>query len=47
MAWFKKDKTPLVQSEGKKVKVPEGLWTKCQNCAEVIISKDIEKNLNV
>ena len=47
MAWFKKDKTPLVQAEGKKVKVPEGLWTKCQNCAEVIISKDIEKNLNV
>ncbi len=47
MAWFKKDKTPLVQSEGKKVKVPEGLWTKCSNCGEVIISKEIEKNLNV
>ena len=47
MAWFKKDKTPLVQSEGKKVKVPEGLWTKCQNCSEVILSKEIEKNLNV
>jgi acetyl-CoA carboxylase carboxyl transferase subunit beta len=47
MAWFKKDKTPLVQSEGKKVKVPEGLWTKCQNCGEVIVSKEIEKNLNV
>jgi acetyl-CoA carboxylase carboxyl transferase subunit beta len=47
MVWFKKDKTPLVQSESKKVKVPEGLWTKCQNCSEVIISKEIEKNLNV
>ena len=47
MVWFKKDKTPLVQSESKKVKVPEGLWTKCLNCAEVIISKEIEKNLNV
>jgi acetyl-CoA carboxylase carboxyl transferase subunit beta len=47
MAWFKKDKTPLVQSEGKKVKVPEGLWTKCQNCSEVILSKEIENNLNV
>ncbi len=47
MAWFKKDKTPLAQSEAKKVKVPEGLWTKCQSCSEVIISKEIEKNLNV
>ena len=47
MAWFKKDKTPLAQSEAKKVKVPEGLWTKCPSCSEVIISKEIEKNLNV
>jgi len=47
MAWFKKDKIPLAQSEAKKVKVPEGLWTKCSNCGEVIISKEIEKNLNV
>ncbi|HTG81462.1 MAG TPA: acetyl-CoA carboxylase, carboxyltransferase subunit beta [Geobacteraceae bacterium] len=47
MAWFKKDKTPLEQSEAKKVKVPEGLWTKCQSCSEVIITKEIEKNLNV
>jgi acetyl-CoA carboxylase carboxyl transferase subunit beta len=47
MAWFKKDKTPLVQSKAKKVNVPEGLWTKCQNCGEVIISKEIAKNLNV
>ncbi|MCM2357357.1 MAG: acetyl-CoA carboxylase, carboxyltransferase subunit beta [Geobacteraceae bacterium] len=47
MAWFKKDKTPLAQQEAKKVKVPEGLWTKCSNCSEVIITKEIEKNLNV
>lgn len=47
MAWFKKTKTPLAQSEGKKVRVPEGLWTKCQNCRETLYSKDLEKNLNV
>lgn len=47
MAWFKKAKTPLVQAQGKKVKVPEGLWTKCPSCSEVILTKDIEKNLNV
>jgi acetyl-CoA carboxylase carboxyl transferase subunit beta len=47
MAWFKKEKVPLAQSAGRKVKVPEGLWTKCQSCGEVILTKDIEKNLNV
>jgi acetyl-CoA carboxylase carboxyl transferase subunit beta len=47
MAWFKKAKTPLAPSDGKKVRVPEGLWTKCQNCRETLYSKDLEKNLNV
>ena len=30
-----------------KVKVPEGLWTKCVGCGETIFTKDIENNLNV
>jgi acetyl-CoA carboxylase carboxyl transferase subunit beta len=47
MAWFKRDKTPLAQSDEKKVRVPEGLWTKCQNCRETLYSKDLEKNYNV
>lgn len=47
MAWFRKEKTPLSQAEGKKVRVPEGLWTKCQNCNATLYSKDLEKNLNV
>ena len=48
MAWFKRDRAPFKANEDeKKVKVPEGLWTKCQNCSEVILSKDIEENLNV
>ncbi len=48
MAWFKRDRAPFKANEDeKKVKVPEGLWTKCQNCGEVILSKDIEENLNV
>ncbi len=48
MAWFKRDRAPFKANEDeKKVKVPEGLWTKCSNCSEVILSKDIEENLNV
>ena len=47
MSWFKKEKVPLVQSEGKKVRVPEGMWTKCQGCSETLYTKDLEKHLNV
>ena len=47
MAWFKKSKAPLAPVETKKVQMPEGLWTKCKNCNEIIYSKEIERNLNV
>src|SRR5512137_1943556 len=47
MAWFKKEKEPVEKAEGKKVKVPEGLWIKCQGCSEALITKDLAKNLNV
>jgi acetyl-CoA carboxylase carboxyl transferase subunit beta len=47
MAWFKKSKAPIAQVSGKKAQMPEGLWTKCKNCEEIIYSKEIERNLNV
>jgi acetyl-CoA carboxylase carboxyl transferase subunit beta len=47
MAWFKKDKTTATKNDGKKVRVPEGLMTKCQNCRETLYTKDLEDNNNV
>jgi len=47
MAWFGKSKAPIAPIESKKVQMPEGLWTKCKNCNEIIYSKEIERNLNV
>ncbi|PLX78396.1 MAG: acetyl-CoA carboxylase carboxyl transferase subunit beta [Desulfuromonas sp.] len=47
MPWFKKSKAPIASSEKKKGQMPEGLWTKCKNCEEIIYSKEIERNLNV
>ncbi|MCX8026692.1 MAG: acetyl-CoA carboxylase, carboxyltransferase subunit beta [Thermodesulfovibrionales bacterium] len=44
MEWFKKKKE--TNSE-KKVKIPEGLWVKCDNCKEIIYKKEIENNLKV
>lgn len=44
MAWFKK---PKETSKEKKVKIPEGLWVKCENCKEIVYRKEVEKNLQV
>ena len=36
MAWFKR--------EDKKIKIPEGLWIKCNYCREIIYRKEVEKS---
>ena len=45
MAWFKKSKEEI-KSE-KKIKIPEGLWVKCDSCKEIIYKKEIDKNLRI
>ncbi len=49
MAWFKKERpggtTP--ETPAKKVKIPEGLWVKCDNCKEIIYRKEVDKNFKV
>ena len=37
MAWFKKE-------DIKKIKIPEGLWIKCNYCREIIYRKEVEKS---
>jgi acetyl-CoA carboxylase carboxyl transferase subunit beta len=44
MAWFKKGRE--VKAE-KKIKIPEGLWVKCDSCKEIIYKKEIDKNLKI
>ncbi|MDO8746093.1 MAG: acetyl-CoA carboxylase, carboxyltransferase subunit beta, partial [Thermodesulfovibrionales bacterium] len=44
LMWFKKLKESKLQ---KKVKIPEGLWVKCDNCKEIVYKKEIDKNLKV
>ncbi|HDH05028.1 MAG TPA: acetyl-CoA carboxylase carboxyltransferase subunit beta [Nitrospirae bacterium] len=43
MPWFKKEKNKV----SKKVKVPEGLWVKCNSCKEIIYRKEVDRNLMV
>ena len=45
MAWFKKE--PLVSVKDTKVRMPEGLWIKCDNCKEIIYKQELERNASV
>ncbi len=49
MAWFKKERPGGTAPEAppKKVKIPEGLWVKCDNCKEIIYRKEVDKNFKV
>ena len=46
MSWFKKEKTPLAPAD-KKSRMPEGLWSKCKGCSEILYKKEIVRNSNV
>ena len=44
MAWFKRTKE---QKADRRVRIPEGLWVKCDNCKEIVYRKEVERNLKV
>jgi acetyl-CoA carboxylase carboxyl transferase subunit beta len=44
MAWW--SRTKGLQAEPKK-SVPEGIWTKCQNCSETLYERDLQENFQV
>ncbi len=45
MAWFRKSKYTIFSS--KKKDIPDGLWTKCESCSEIIYNKQLDENLKV
>ncbi len=47
VSWFRRRSIRPARSDNKKVTVPEGLWIKCNNCAEIVYSKEIDRNLKV
>ena len=42
-SWLKRKKPGI--KDAKKRDVPDGLWRKCEGCAEIIYHKEFEKNL--
>ncbi|ASK77741.1 acetyl-CoA carboxylase, carboxyltransferase subunit beta [Paraphotobacterium marinum] len=45
MSWLEKIKNNIVSS--RKASIPEGVWTKCSSCEQVLYQEDLEKNLYV
>lgn len=46
MALFGKPRYTIVKI-AKKKGIPEGLWTKCEDCGEIIYNKKLEENLRI
>ncbi|HKJ16467.1 MAG TPA: acetyl-CoA carboxylase, carboxyltransferase subunit beta [Xanthomonadales bacterium] len=48
MSWFQKLMPSRIRTEGgNKRNVPEGLWTKCPSCSQVLYRPELERNLQV
>jgi acetyl-CoA carboxylase carboxyl transferase subunit beta len=47
LAWFRREQAPLSKHPAVESRVPEGLWSKCENCKEILYRKDVIKNLSV
>ncbi len=41
------EKKPVSPGSSRKREIPQGLWTKCPSCEEMIFDKDLEENLKV
>ncbi len=44
---FRKQKNAAAQSESENRDIPEGIWSKCGRCGEIILNKDLLKNYKV
>lgn len=49
MAWFKKEKYTIVRAEreGKESNIPSGLFSKCEDCSEVMTAKELTDSFRV
>jgi len=47
MSWLKKLIPSKILTEGSSKKVPEGLWSKCDNCNAVLYRAELERNFDV
>ncbi len=48
MSWFEKLMPSRIRTEGgNKRQIPEGVWTKCEECSSILYRVELERNLHV
>ena len=47
MSWFDRLNPMRIRTEGASKKVPEGLWSKCDECGAVLYQQELERNVQV
>ena len=47
MSWIDDIAKKFTKSENSKHEIPEGVWTKCESCEQVLYRSELERNLNV
>ena len=45
MSWFKRSKENIATETADRRELPDGLWTKCEQCGEIIHKTELEQNL--
>jgi acetyl-CoA carboxylase carboxyl transferase subunit beta len=45
MGWFTRRKEGITTSTDKKKETPDGLWSKCPNCKDIVTTEEYKKNL--
>jgi acetyl-CoA carboxylase carboxyl transferase subunit beta len=45
MSWFKRSKENIATESGERRELPDGLWTKCDQCGEILHKTELEQNL--
>lgn len=47
MSWIERIIRKNIVASSKKINVPEGVWTKCSCCSQLLYKKELERNLEV
>lgn len=47
MEWFKKKVATPIPKDKRKIRIPDGLWIKCNNCKAIIYKKEVMRNSNI
>ena len=45
--WSKPKYVTVIPRQAEKKEIPEGLWTKCPGCSELLYNKELARNLQV